>query len=300
MIQNVLRTVLLFVLITAGLVPRTASAQEFDCTVEVDYSQLSGSEYTFLSNLDEQVENYINNRSWTEDRFLKHERIDCQMQIILEEATSLTDFQARLILSMRRPIYNTTQYSTVVQINDSPWQFSYTQGSSLTYSPERYDPLTSVIDFYAYIMLGYDYDTFSELGGSPYFAQAQRIAQMARTAQAPGWSQVGQEQGRWSLISQLTDAQYRPLRRAYYSYHFGGLDHFVEDTEAARATILEVLRNLRSFSENVSRQYLMDLFFSAKATELAAIFEGSDMRSEAYALLTTLDSSSEYERLINQ
>ena len=273
-------------------------AEEFDCDVTVDYSQLSGSEYTFLEDLEEQISDYINEQSWTEDRFLEHERIDCQMQVVVEEAPTLSSFSARLIVAMRRPIYNTTQHSTVLQINDSPWQFGYTRGTSLTRTPERYDPLTSVLDFYAHLMLGYDYDTFSELGGTPFFEQARRIAQMARTEQAAGWSQVGEQQGRSALISQLLDTRFQPLRKAYFNYHFGGLDHFVLDTETARATMLEVLRNLQALDQDVSRQYALDLFFSAKSKELASVFEDSDLSSEAYALLTSMDSSSEYERLV--
>lgn len=279
------------------LSPGSLWAQEFDCQVDVDYRQLSGSEYTFLGDLEEQVEDYMNERSWTDDRFLRHERIDCRMQIVIEEAPSLTDFRARLIIATRRPIYGTTQYSTVMQVNDGPWQFSYTQGSSLTQTPERYDPLTSVLDFYAYVMLGYDYDTFSELGGTPHFERARRIAQMARSSQAPGWEASGNDQGRGALISQLLDPRFRPLRTALFNYHFGGLDHFVQDAVSARATILEVLRDLQEMDTNVSRRHILDLFFASKSTELASIFQGSNQRTEAYALLTSMDSSSEYDRL---
>ncbi|MFQ5569959.1 MAG: DUF4835 family protein, partial [Rhodothermales bacterium] len=142
----------------------TAQAQEFNCIVRVNYSQLSGAKYTYLEELQRDIMGYLNNNTWTEDRFQEEERIECSMDVIIEEALTLTSFRARLVLTSRRPIYGTTQNSNIFQVNDEEWQFDYAQGSPLIFEVERFDPLASLIDFYAYIMLGYDYDSFSELG----------------------------------------------------------------------------------------------------------------------------------------
>jgi hypothetical protein len=285
--------------ILAFLPAQNAHAQEFNCRVTVNYELLTGSDFGFLDQLDERIEEYINDRAWTNDRYEDVERIDCTIQITLEEALTLTSFRGRLVVAMRRPIYGTSQSTTVVQFTDPDLQFNYTQGTPLIFDLERYDPLTSVLDFYAFIMLGYDYDTFSEFGGTLYFAQARRIAEKAQSLGATGWSSVGGTQGRYQLISQILDARYRPLRKAYFTYHFGGLDHFVIETEVARERVLEVLQSLRELMLNVSRSYAIDVFFSAKYSELAAIFKDSPLSNQAYQLLAEVDPShlSEYNEL---
>jgi hypothetical protein len=222
------------------------------------------------------------------------------MQIVIQEALTLTSFRARLILTSLRPIYGTTQNSRVLQVNDSEWQFEYAQGTPLTFDVERYNALTSVLDFYAYVMLGYDYDTFSELGGASHFQKARRIAELAQSQNATGWSAAGDDRNRIALITQLLDPRFVPLRKAYFQYHFGGLDHFVGQTQEARGTVLEVLRSLEEFYQNLSRQYTLDLFFGTKYQELAGIFQDSPVSSEAYALLSSVDPShlTEYNQLV--
>jgi hypothetical protein len=274
-------------------------AQEFACDVRVDFSQLTGNEYDFLKDLELRLDEYINDRAWTDDRYLDHERIDCTVQITIKEAPTLTSFRANLVVATRRPIYGTMVNTTVVQFNDQEWDFNYSQGTPLIFNLERYDPLTSVIDFYVFMMLGYDYDTFSELGGTQYFERARRIAERAQASGAQGWSQVGSSEGRYQLITQLLDQRFVRLRRAYFNYHFEGLDRFVRETEVARANILSVIAELEELRQELSRTYAGDLFFSAKYQELASVFEGSELNSEAYQILSQVDPAhlSEYNRL---
>lgn len=278
--------------------PSTGRANELACDVSVDYSNLSGSDYTFLDELELRVEEYLNEEAWTEDRFQDFERINCSFQIFFQEALSLTDFRVQVVVASRRPIYATTQQTPVVRFSDENWRFSYAKGQPLVHDLQSYDALASVLDFYAYILLGYDYDTFSRLGGTPYFEQARRVADLAQSTGATGWSPVG-GQGRNTLIQELLDPRFRPLREAYFDYHFGALDRFVEQTEGARQQVLTVLQSLRALEEETSRQYVMDVFYSAKYQELAAIFEGSSLNSQAYALLSELDPShlSAYKKL---
>jgi hypothetical protein len=277
-----------------------AAAREFNCTVGVDYTQLTGNDYGFLDELEQRVTEYINDQTWTQDQFREEERIDCTIQITFEAALTMTSFNARLIVASRRPIYNTTVSSTVVQINDASWQFNYSQGTPLVFNLDQYDPLTSVLNFYVFMLLGYDYDTFSELGGTPYFERARRIAERAQGLSAPGWSQVGDDRGRVDLVTQVLDPRFRPLRTAYFTYHFGGLDHFVTETEEARLVVLEVLQGIEKLTETVERMYVLDVFFSAKYQELAAIFQESQQGSQAYDLLSSLDPAhmTEYNKLV--
>lgn len=291
-------TVLLAVfMVAAGA--HTAHAQELDCTVSVNIQQLTGTDYGFLNELQQRVDEYLNHRRWTEHEYLEFERIACQIQINFEEALSLTSFRASLVVATRRPIYGTLQSTSVVQFRDDDWQFSFSQGTPLSQDQERYDPITSLLSFYAYLILGYDYDTFSELGGTAYFQQARRIAERAQAQNAPGWSQVGNTRGRLELVTNLLDPAFRPLRRAYYQYHFEALDRFARDAEAARQTIYTTLEGLQQLYEQEGRSYALDLFFNAKYTELTAVFRQSRMSNQALGLLGLIDSAhlSEYSKI---
>lgn len=291
--------VLLFLLALSWHPPST-TAQELLCDVSVDFSQVSGSDYDYLEGLERLTREYVNDRRWTEDQFEDQERILCSFDVIIEEATALTEFRARLVVSSVRPIYGTMQNTRVMQVSDREWEFAYAQGAALTFDLDTFDAYTSVIDFYAYLVLGYDYDTFSPMGGTPHFERARRIARLGESANAEGWSSIGTARTRTDLVTQLLDGRLEPLRRAYFTYHYRGLDHFVQEPEEARRAALDVLSALDELASDVSRQYALDLFFNTKSRELAALFTGAPNDNQAYAILSRVDPSnlSDYNPLV--
>ena len=284
-----------------GITPLDARGQELDCAVSVDYSQLGGTEFGFLDDLERGVEEYLNDHVWTEDRFRDVERIDCSFEILLQEALSLTEFRARVVVATLRPIHGSTQSTPVIRLSDSQWRFRYARNTPLVHDLNNHNALTSLIDYYAYLILGYDYDTFSDKGGTPYFQQAREIAERARSTGGGGWSQLGGSPNRSELITQLLDPRFERLRSAYFTYHFGGLDRFVEETETARSNVIGVLSDLQDLYRDVSRTHALDMFFAAKYQELAALFEQAPSSAQAYGILSDIDPShlSEYNRLVN-
>lgn len=294
------RTSYIVVLLVTAFVVSPSVGQELDCRVQVDRSQLSGSQFSFLDDLEQSVQEYLSTRRWTDDEYRQHEQISCSMQIIITESVSLSEFKAQIIVTSRRPIYGTAQSTVVLRVNDSSWRFDYSRGKSLRFDLNRYGSLTSVLDFYAYLILGYDYDTFSELGGAPYFEKARTIANQAEDTGDPGWSSIGADQNRAKLISNLLNQRHQALRKVYYTYHRNALDQFVEETTTARNTALDVLEQLRSLNQKLSGSYALDLFFSTKYEELTALFLNSDLSSQAHGLLTQIDPShsSEYGNLV--
>ncbi|MBO6576240.1 MAG: DUF4835 family protein [Rhodothermales bacterium] len=287
-----------FLLLILLAVP--AQAQELNCSVTINYANLSGSDYTYLDELRERVAEYMNDRRWTEDRYEETERIECTMQIVMMEAVSLTSFRARLIVATRRPIYGTAQQSTVVQFSDEDWRFDYPQGTPLVWEPDRFHPLTSVLNFYGYLILGYDYDTFSEYGGTAHFERARRIAEIAQSSGALGWQSLGGDRSKGELISQIMDQRYRDLRKAYFDYHYHGLDRFVATTERSRAAILQVIQDLSGLYTASNRIYFLDQFFATKYQELVAVFKGSPVASQAFDLLQQMDPAhlSDYTQMM--
>ena len=290
----------LFCCLLSTALLQEAAAQEFNCSVSINYQNLSGSDYTYLNDMQQQVREYFNQQVWTEDRYQDIERIECTIQVTFLEAVSLTSFSARLVIAMRRPIYNATQLSTVVQFSDEDWRFEYSQGTPLIFDPDRYHPLTSVFNFYAYLMLGYDYDTFSRLGGTVHFGKARRISELAQSSGGIGWTSLGGDRSRGELISEITDARFRALREAYFDFHFNGLDHFISDTDQARTAVLGVIESLHSLNKDLSRSYFLDLFFSVKYQEIGGIFEGSPLATQAFDMLTEIDPAhmSDYNKMV--
>ena len=289
---------LLIICILAGAVS-VSMAREFRCTAQINYRKLEGSGFGFLDDLERQIEDYMNNNNWTEDQFELHELIECSMQIVFQESFTLTSFRAQLVLTSTRPIYGTMAKTPLLQISDDAWDFSYAQGAPLVFEVERFDQLTSVLDYYAYLMLGYDYDSFSEFGGEEHFQQAKRIQQLASSSNAAGWSTLDID-GRARIVDQLTNPRMRPLRQVYYQYHIGALDSFVLNQESARIKVLEVLQTMSDLYQDQARQYVFDIFFSTKHKELVGIFEGSNEKGDAYDLLSDADPArlSSYNALL--
>lgn len=278
--------------------------QELNCTVSVNDRQISGSSYNYISELKGDLERYINNHRWTNDRFEERERILCNIQIVLINADDQFNYTAEAVFSIRRPIYNSNQLSRSIVINDSNWRFHYPRNKNLIHDELQFDDLASFIDFYVYVMLGYDYDTFSELGGSRYFNQALTILELGQNTGIQGWGRsIGAQRNRFGLITDLTNSGYIDFRRAVYRYHRLGLDQFTLNPELARSAVLETLKQLRDVKRVTSNNYLYDLFFGTKYNEIVALLRDGDAetRVEAYNVLRDADpaNSSAYNQLQN-
>lgn len=289
----------IFVLLAAAL---PAMSQELGCTVLVNDRQVSGSSQNHLRNLAPEIERYINQNRWTDDRFETHERIQCDIRIILTGHEDPYQYQADVIIAIRRPIYDTTQQTTSLILSDNAWSFSYAPNRSLLQDRLQFDDLASFLDFYVYLILGYDYDTFSPLGGSYYYRQALEVLEMAQLTNSTGWGRsVGTQRTRFGLISDLTHPGFEEFREAVYRYHRLGLDRFIREPEESREEVLQAIELMGENRQRVTRSLLFDIFFDTKYVELVSLFleAGPGLRFEAYELLRTVDAghTSEYERL---
>lgn len=277
-------------------------AQDIDAHVTLDRSQVNSTSLNFLDNFPQQLETYINQYDWIDANFQKEERIGVDIQITLTSADNNYNFEAQVVIRSRRPIYNTTQETALFFFNDEDWSFNYTPNRSLVHDELQFDDLTSLIDFYAYIVLGYDFDSFQPLGGTPYFSEAQNIVSLAQTTSAPGWARSSNNRrNRAQLVSNLLDTNYETFRRAVYQYHRQGLDTFVDDPQESRQQVIQALQKIQEAQRNTSNSLLFDTFFNAKYREIVSIFEDADpqTRLDAFNLLSDIDQShlSEYRKL---
>lgn len=288
----------------AFILPQQLYAQELNCTVSVNSRQISGSSYDYISELQGDIENYLNENSWTNDRFEEHERIRCAIQVVLTDVDNQFNFTAETVISVQRPIYNTFQHSSAIILSDNNWTFNYPRNKNFVQDNLQFDDLTSFLDFYANLILGFDYDSFSELGGSDFFNRAFNIFELGQNTGAFGWGRsIGAQRNRYGLINDLTSSAYQDLRIAYYKYHRLGLDQFTLNPELSREEVVEALELLRENKRLTSNNYLFDIFFGTKYTEIVAILRDADVqtRTAAYNILRDVDpaNSSEYERLQN-
>ncbi|MFW6157517.1 MAG: DUF4835 family protein [Balneolaceae bacterium] len=271
-----------------------AFSQELNSSVSIDRSQIESSSYSYLDDLDDEIETYLNEHNWTSDRYNDHERIDVEFQITLLSADDNYNFEATVVVLARRPIYNTLQRTTLFLFNDENWSFSYSPNRNLMHDELQYDDLATVLDFYAYLIIGLDYDSFAENGGSDYLNQASNLVDLARSSSGGnGWERSTSRQTRGRLISNLTSSSYSGYREALYRYHRLGLDRFTDEPEEARREILEALELIQNARRRTTSSLLFDSFFNAKYRELVAVFQdaAAEVRLDAYNLLADIDQS---------
>ncbi len=294
---------LAILLLCSCLLADQTSAQELNAQVTVDRSRINNTSLNYLDNFKSELESYINEYDWTDADFAPHERIGVDIQITLMSADDSYNFEANIVIRSRRPIFNTLQQTPVFIFNDEDWTFSYTPNRGFIHDELQFDALTSLIDFYAYIIIGYDSDTFSELGGTPYFSEAQNIVSLAQisSSSSSGWSLSSNRRNRAQLTRDLLSPSYSDLRRAVYLYHRLGLDQFLAEPDQARDQILEALDRVRQARQTSSNNLLFDIFFNAKYRELVSIFEDAPtpVRLNAYKTLSDLDTGhlSAYDQL---
>ncbi len=292
----------LFTIFLLVLFSSSSYAQIFDVDVSLNKDQISSdSEYDYVSDLEHEIEEYVKDARWTDDSFQDFERVTMRMQIVINSVDDAR-FDANLVVTSNRPIFNTMQLSPVVLINDSNWSFEYNRGQNLIYDENRHDDLTSVIDYYANMVLGFDYDTFSPLGGSRFFRRAERIVDLAESSGASGWGGSGSSRRtRHHLVNHMLNSNYEPLRKAMYVYHRQGLDKFIESPEEARENALEAFELIDEARRNTSDNYAFDIIMDNKYREFTNFFidASSDVRLDAYNILTDIDRSndSEYQKL---
>ena len=280
-------------------------AQEFDCEVSVNDEQLEGTSFNYAAPaLVTLLEDYINNYRWTDINFDEQERLKCQINVILARGDDNYNFTAESVFQFRRPVYGTTFETTTLIVNDQSWIFNFQEGKTIRHDDQQFEALASYIDYFCYLMLGYDFDTFSPLGGTEYFNKAQNVVDLAQNADAVGWSQnINNRRNKFVLISDLLSTNFEPLRQAYYEYHREILDTFTESPEESRQQLIAVLNTLLDSKRRATSTYLFDLFFGTKSREITSIFEEGDIqvKLEAYNALSDVDPAhlTDYEELQN-
>ena len=281
-----------FVFIWILLLPIKGISQELNCTVQVLSNQIQSSDKRVFQTLRNAIYEFMNNRKWTNDVFSNEERIDCSVLLNITKWDKASDFSGTIQIQMRRTIYNSSYDSKLINLVDKNFHFNYIEHDPLEFSEGAYiTNLTSILAFYAYIIIGLDYDSYSLLGGTPYIQKAQNIVTNALGSDEVGWNSFEGKKNRYYLADDLLNQMYRPLRHCYYSYHRLGLDKMSEDVNASRAAITEGLLALEEIHQRQQGSYLLQIFFDTKGDEIVNIYkEANDAeKTQMVRLLSKID-----------
>lgn len=284
-------------------------AQELNCQVQVNHQKIQTSNTLVFEALQKDVYDFMNNTKWTKHVFYNNERIDANLIITISEYDGNTKFSGTIQVQSRRPVFNTSYNTTIFNYKekDGQFQFEYVQQQSLDFNENTHlSNLTSVLAFYAYIIIGLDYDTFSLQGGTPYFQQAQRIVNNAQSAAEPGWKafESSKQDNRYFLINDILDRRYAKIRTLNYEYHRLGFDVMSEKTEQGRAKIATTLTHLREIHQNRPNSLLMNLFLIAKSDEIVKLFSGSfpEEQNRVMTIMTEVDitNAEKYQKILKE
>lgn len=289
--------------IFAILISMTARAQELNCVVNINSTQIQTSDRSVFKDMKQAIEQFMNTRKWTNDAFRQHERINCSMLITITKMPSIGNFQATVQIQSARPVFNSTYSSLLFNFADRDWEFGYIESQPLEFNDNNFtNDLTSFLAVYAYLILGVDYDSFSELGGTPYFQRAQQVVVNAQSGGRAGWTALGSTRNRYWIVENYNSAQMQDVRKAMYSYHRLALDTFEKEPDKSRDLILKGLRDIKKVRDINPNAILVISFLDAKGKELANLFSSGNLqaRREVYDIVTQMDPSnrSAYEKII--
>ncbi len=271
-----------------------AEAQELNCKVVVNADRVQTTEKRVFKDMETAFSQFLNTTKWTNNTYKNHEKINCNVIITIEESGSIGNYKAAVQIQSARPVFSSSYESLVFNFADRDWQFQYVESNPLDFNVNSFsDNLTSMLGYYAYIIIGLDSDSFEKLGGSRYFEFAQNIVTNAQQAPNAGWKQFENNRNRFWLSENLMNQQMVPVREGYYNYHRLGMDIFDTKPDEARKAILETLKSLKKVNAIRPNSILVITFLDAKSDELASLFSQGDMqvRREAYTILSELDPS---------
>ena len=250
----------------------TVKSQELNCVVNINYNQVQGSNTQVFKTLEKALTEFLNQTKWTNREVKQEERIDCAMTIIITSRNE-NNFTATLQLQSTRPVFGSTYASPILNLKDNDFSFKYLEFDPLIFNRNSFDSnLISTMVFYANIIIGADADTFREKGGEENLKVAQDVMLQAQQSGISSWQNVVGKQNRFLLIDNLLSPKLETYRTATYNYHRQGLDEFSTSKNKSKQSIEDAVISLESIFNKTVGNYLIRLFFDAKAEELANIY----------------------------
>lgn len=247
--------------------------QELNCMVQVQAPNVQGIDRTIFRQMENDITRYLNQNKWTDDEFAPQERIKCQITITLNKVPSVDRFEGSMQVQVIRPVYNATFESVILNYQDKDFQVNYVPFQTMQFSPTTYvSNLTSILNYWAYMILGVDYDSFGKGDGIPYFQKAQQMLNLAQEGGEKGWNAMDGTNNRYWLVENFLNSSYNAIHDVYYTYHRKGLDQMYQDVQKGRDAVLETLNQLRTLFLQNPNIILAKVFTTSKVQELTQMF----------------------------
>jgi len=265
--------------------------------VTVNHSQIQGSDASVFDNLQSTLEQFVNERQWTDLQFQKNERIQCNLNItVTKYIREENKFECSAMIQANRPVYNSTYNTTIYNNKDNDFHFEYAEFDQLNYNDETIDnQLTALIAYYAYLIIGLDLDSFAPLGGNDVLQRCMYLVNNAQNLGFPGWKSFEDSRNRFAIINDYLDEAMKPFRQLQYDYYRKGLDEMANNAERGRTEITSALEdNLKKAHADKPLSLLPQIWLDYKKDEIANIYKGKGTQKEKeslYDLLMSINAS---------
>ncbi len=285
--KRFLLSILLTVLAGAGA--GALHAQELNCTVEFNTDQVSGTNKSVFETLQQAVSDYMNTTTFTPAQFAANEKIECRMFFTIKEYSDDGVVKGDLQVQSSRPVYNSSYTTTLINFKDTKIDFSYREGEPLVFSVNNMESqLTAILNFYAYLILAVDFDSFAPMGGEPFWERLKTIVQMAQSSGEIGWKAFEDTKNRSAVLSAFTEGKNgQAIRQLLYDYHRQGLDQMALSVDKGRATVTTSLDAIATVYSTQPMSVILSMFKDAKLGELVNIYSKApaEERTKVYKLL---------------
>lgn len=292
--MRIVKAILTFNFILAVL---SVQAQELQVKVNINHSQISGTDVSVFENLQQTLEQFVNERQWTELQFQKNERIQCSFNITVSKYIREENrFECSALIQANRPVYNSAYTSTLYNNKDDNFHFEFKQFDQLNFVEEMVsDQLTALMAYYAYLIIGLDLDSFSPMGGTDVLQRCMYLVNNAQNLGFPGWKSFEDSRNRFAIINDYLDEAMKPLRQLQYDYYRKGLDEMANNAERGRTEITTALEEgLKKAHEDKPLSLLPQIWTDYKRDELVNIYKGKGTQKEKeriYELLMNINAS---------
>ncbi len=262
-------------------------AQGVDCTIHVNTDAVATTNRELLRDFGSDIKDYVGNYNWGGGD--PKDKVSCTLDVFVQSVIGDNMYSAQVFIGSLRPIYGTQSNTAVVRLFDESWEFTYVRNRPIVHDPYTYNDLASFLDFYMYLIMGYDFDSYDRFSGTPFFRKAADAASLGRASGQKGWEPSSSSYSRGQLIDEILSPTYQPVRAASWEYHFSGLDSLAFNPDRAYENILEALRTVAGVRKQADpRNIIIKSFFETKYKEIADIFSKYP-DPQIYATLSTID-----------
>ena len=278
-------------LVFAGLAGMlNSNAQELSVKININSSQIEGSDKSVFENLQQTLEQWMNDRQWTELQFQQNERINCNFNITVTKYDKANNrFTCTALIQANRPVWNSAYVTTLYNNKDADFNFDFIQFDQLNFTEEMVDnQLTALMAYYAYLIIGLDLDSFSPLGGTDVLQRCMNLTNNAQDLGFPGWKAFENSRNRFALINDYLDEAMKPFRQLQYDYYRKGLDEMSNNAERGRTNVSEALELLKQAHQDKPLSLVPQIWTDYKRDELANIYKGKGTQKEKEAVYDIL------------